>query len=242
MGFRIFFVPISSSSTSEVSVFTTITNRLIHFYDVKPLAPWALDERHFRETAETTPKDGRYTDNDAKAPISVKILQTLTISNDPKFTYFVITERTALAHSQPNAPASANTGHESIVKAPMIMPVAAGPDCEALLFVFRTRMQPLWEKYANLVVNSGQTYEVEDFKIRVGEVRAGAGGAAQAKAVLVEVEWSCDEEDDAETAEVVLGAFWKELKVTNARQQSVKVVGNRIHDRIGQWCEALRLH
>ena len=164
------------------------------------------------------------------------------MSNDPKFTYFVITERMNPPQSHPNTSAIANGGHANVMKAPIIMPVEAGPDCESMLFVFRTRMQPLWEKYANLVVNNGQAFVVGDFRIRVGEVRAGAGGIAQAKAVLVEVEWRCDEEDDAETAEVVLGAFWKELKVMNARQQSVKVVGNKSYDRVSQWCEALRLH
>ena len=224
-------------------MFNTIVNRLIHFYNVKPLAPWALDERHFRETAEPNLRDGRYVDNDPKPPSNVKVLQTLTTSNDPKSTYFVITERVTSAQTQPDMPKSASHGHENIAKAPSIFQVAAGPDCEAFLFVLRTRMQPLWERYTNLVINNGQTFEVEDFEIRIGEVRAGAGAAAQAKEVLVELEWSCGEEDDVETAEAVLEAFWKELKVTNARQQSVRVVGNKTQqERIAQWAEALRLH
>ena len=92
------------------------------------------------------------------------------------------------------------------------------------------------------MVNNAQAFEIEDFKVRVGEVRAGTGGAVQAKEVLVEVEWRCGEEDDAEVAEAVLSAFWKELNVTSARQQSVKAVRNKKYERIIQWCEALRLH
>ena len=209
---------------------------------MEPLAPWFLDERHFRETAETAPKDGRHVDIDAKAPTKLKIFQALTISNDPRVTYFVISKKVTPAQSRPVTPATVNPGHQSSVKAPVIMPVVAGSDCEGFLFVMRTRMQPLWEKYQSLVVNHGQTFEVDDFRIRVGEVKAGAGGAVQPKEVLVEIEWSCGEEDDAETAETVLNAFWKELKITNPRQQSVKVVGNQRNDRIAQWCEALRLH
>ncbi|KAI9815485.1 MAG: hypothetical protein M1827_002619 [Pycnora praestabilis] len=142
----------------------------------------------------------------------------------------------------------------------------SGPNpSDELLQLLSSRLAPLWTHRQTLVVGGGQGvgYEMEDFRVRVGEVRQ--GGVQSARGVLVEIEWvggggggggmdgyDGDREDedgqengdeDWETGEAVIKAFWQGLGIKEGRE-AIRVPGVEGRDGMDvarQFFEVLRL-
>ena len=103
------------------------------------------------------------------------------------------------------------------------------------------RLGPLWTLRQVLQVSEGYAFEVDDFRIRLGEVKQGQGGPQQTKGIVVELEWLSGDENDWTTAEEVIKSFWSTLDIKGTRDH-IKVPG--LGDGFGnirQWFEALRL-
>ena len=92
-------------------------------------------------------------------------------------------------------------------------------------------------------------FEVDDFRVWIGEVRqagvGGGGGAAQmGKGAVCEVEWiggGVDGEEDWEGAGAVIAGFWEGLGVKGGRRV-FEVAGLGEGDGcVRQWCEGLRV-
>ena len=103
-----------------------------------------------------------------------------------------------------------------------------------------SRFGPLWTQRQSVQIGNGQAFEAGDFRVKLGEVKQGQGGASQARGTIVELEWMGGDQDDWETAEGVIGAFWKGLDVQGAREL-IKVAGvQEGFSNVRQWCEVLR--
>ena len=93
-------------------------------------------------------------------------------------------------------------------------------------------------------MQNGQGFEVGDFRVRVGEVRQGMGGAIQGRGVVVELEYlggGEEGEEDWDTAESAIRAFWAGLGVPGARE-FIRIQGvEEGWGVIRQWCEVLRM-
>lgn len=96
-------------------------------------------------------------------------------------------------------------------------------------------------QWQSVQISNGQAFEAGDFRVRLGEVRQGQGGASQGRGTIIELEWMGGDQNDWETAEGIIGGFWKGLDVQGAREL-IKVAGvEEGFSNVRQWCEVLRL-
>ncbi len=102
-----------------------------------------------------------------------------------------------------------------------------------------SKFGPLWTQRQTLVLGNGQAFEIGDFRIRFGEIRQGT--TSLGRGIVVEVEWTGEEEEDWENAEGVIRPFWDQIRVAGARE-CFQVAGMDQGDgSVRQWCEILRL-
>jgi len=122
-----------------------------------------------------------------------------------------------------------------------IMAIQPGSHAEDFIQLVITRLGPLWTFRQAVQVIQGQAFEVGDYRIKVGDLKEGHGGAQQVKGTIIEIEWIGGEENDSEAAGEGIRTFWSSLNIEGARDFT-KVPGHT--DEFGtirQWCEALRL-
>jgi hypothetical protein len=122
-----------------------------------------------------------------------------------------------------------------------IMAIQPGPHTEDFIQLVITRLGPLWTFRQAIQVIQGQAFDVGDYRIKVGDLKEGHGGAQQVKGTVIEIENLGGEENDLEAAEEGIRSFWSSLNIEGARDFT-KVP--RLDDEFGtirQWCEALRL-
>ena len=92
---------------------------------------------------------------------------------------------------------------------------------------------------------NGLSYEVGDFRVRVGELRQGMGSSQVLRGVIVEVNWAggdgAVDSDRMEEVEGVIKGFWEPLGVKGWKEVfrvAGFVEGNAT---VRQWFEMLRL-
>lgn len=192
-----------------------------------------------RETPRTAPSTG-----DDK-PSTLRYLQFLNLSHRPGRSYVAIS--TPQAQTRAGTPASsagdgAGTGGEGPAT---IIAIPAGLQSEEMVQLVAGKLSPLWSHRQTLHVGNGVAFEVEDFRVRVGEVRQGQ--TALVKGTVVEVEWlaaadaDSEEDTDWDTAQMGIRAFWDTLGVEGAREVvRVPGSGNKGFDLVGQYCQLLR--
>lgn len=123
--------------------------------------------------------------------------------------------------------------------------IPSGLQSEEMLQLVVGKLSPLWSHRQTLLVGNGLAFEMEDFRVRVGEVRQGQTGLV--KGTVVEVEWlaaadeDSEEESDCDTAHLVIRAFWDTLGIDGAREvMRVPGSGNKGFDLVNQYCQLLR--
>ena len=190
-----------------------------------------------RETPRTTAAVG---DDKGSA---TRYLQFLSLSHRPG--------RSFVAISAPQAPTRAGTPASSVGDgassegAATIIAIPAGSQSEEMVQLVVGKLSPLWSHRQMLHVGNGLAFEMEDFRVRVGEVRQGQ--SALVKGTVVEVEWLAaadgepEEESDWDTAQLVIRAFWETLGIEGAREvMRVPGSGKRAFDLVNQYCQVLR--
>lgn len=123
--------------------------------------------------------------------------------------------------------------------------IPSGLQSEEMLQLVVGKLSPLWSHRQTLLVGNGLAFEMEDFRVKVGEMRQGQTGLV--KGTVVEVEWlaaadeDSEEESDGDTAQLVIRAFWDTLGIDGAREvMRVPGSGNKGFDLVSQYCQLLR--
>ena len=140
---------------------------------------------------------------------------------------------------------SAEAGSTSTGEPATIISIPPGGSSEEFIQLMLSKFGPLWQQRQVLGVVNGQAFEVDDFRVRIGEVRqAGGGGAGQmGKGAVCEVEWVGGGEDEAdwEGAGAVIAGFWEGLGVKGARRVFEVAGLGQGEGSVRQWCEGLRV-
>lgn len=126
-----------------------------------------------------------------------------------------------------------------------IIAIPSGLQSEEMVQLVVGKLSPLWSHRQTLHVGNGVAFEMEDFRVRVGEVRQGQ--TALVKGTVVEVEWlaaadvDSEEQTDWDTAQLVIRAFWDTLGIEGAREViRIPGSGNKGFDLVSQYCQFLR--
>ncbi|KAL6716838.1 hypothetical protein ACLMJK_004750 [Lecanora helva] len=238
----LFYLP---AQTNESSQTNDILNRLTSTYNPSPLPPWTLSHRLFRETP-TEP-----TADKSRASPQQRYLQTLALSHHAPRAYVAITSTNAPPQSRAMTPASSSnisTAETASGEPATLISIPSGSSHEDFVQLVVSKLSPLWQQRQVLTVPQGYAFEVGDFKVRIGELRqggaGGGGGAQMGRGTVVEVEWSGDEEkgeEDWESAEAVIGAFWDGLGVKGAKRAFWFPGLREGEGSVRQWCEILRI-
>ncbi|KAL9636471.1 MAG: hypothetical protein Q9164_002793, partial [Protoblastenia rupestris] len=130
-----------------------------------------------------------------------------------------------------------------------IITVPPGAPTADLTNLFLTKFGPLWQPRQTVGVSQGQTFEIGEFVVRVGELRQiGGSGGQVVKGVVCEVEWVGDEEDgeqDLEVEKEVIRGFWEGMGVKEKGVREwfwrAEVGGKQGEERGRCWLEALRM-
>lgn len=226
---------------------TTLTTHLTTLYNPTPLPPWSLTHRLFRET----PLPTTLSHDKSKPPPPSRYLQTLTLSHHAPRTYIAITSTHAPPQTRAGTPADAAWSTSTGGSDPAtLISLPTSPSSEEFITLLLTKYGPLWQQRQILGIVNGQGFEIDDFRVRIGEVRqagggVGGGGPGQmmgiGKGAVCEVEWVGGEEGDLEGAGEVIAGFWEGLGVKGGRKV-YEVPGVREGDgSVRQWFEGLRV-
>lgn len=188
-----------------------------------------------------TPRTALLT-NDDKAS-TLRYLQFLNLSHRPGRSYVAISAPHAQTRAgTPSSSVGDGTGSEL---AATIIAIPAGVQSEEMVQLVAGKLSPLWSHRQTLHVGNGLAFGMEDFRVRVGDLRQGQ--SALVKGTVVEIEWlaaadgESQEESDWETSQLVIRAFWDTLGIDGAREViRVPGSGNKGLDLVGQYCQLLR--
>ncbi|KAI9879788.1 MAG: hypothetical protein M1830_007230 [Pleopsidium flavum] len=230
----LYFLP----STADRSTFRSVTDRLTSRYELTPLPRWTLEHRLMRETPRVATSAG-----DDKGS-TLRYLQFLNLSHHPSQSYVAIAA--PQAQTRAGTPASSVGDGASGEGAATIVAIPSGVQSEEMVQLVVGKLGPLWSHRQTLHVSNGTAYEMEDFHVRLGELRQGQ--SAQIKGVVAEVEWlgggdsGSEEEADWDTTELVIRAFWDALGLEGAREFiRVPELGKGRFDLVSQYCQLLRV-
>ncbi|KAI9823034.1 MAG: hypothetical protein M1832_002688 [Thelocarpon impressellum] len=220
----LYFVPDAAGSSAS-AVMPALVDRLGRKYNPSPLSRWNLEHRLMRSTVAST----------STSSSSVRYLQLLSLSHRPGRSYINVTP----PQSQSQGPSQAATvalpsadvkSHEQPAGAMVAVPAPGQAD--ELSHLLTTKMGPLWTSRQSLLVSHGAAFELEDFRVRLGELRQ-AQGAQMSRGVIIEVEWLGDSDGDGEgeetadaweTGELAIRAFWDALGLQGGRSY-IRVAG-----------------
>jgi len=199
----LYFIP----ETTQTATLSKLIDHLTKRYQSEPIGRWGLEHRLFRETAPSTSSTADEKGN------ALRYLQFLSLTHQPGRSYVGI-----------SAPKSGQAKEGSAAEAAAVIAIPQQGQSDELVQLIITKFGPLWSHRQMLQVTNGSGYEVEDFRIRVGEVRQGHGG--QARGVVVEIGWlagdngegEAQDSADWEMGQAVIRAFWEKLEVPNGRE------------------------
>jgi hypothetical protein len=190
-----------------------------------------------RETPRTTLSTA-----DDKASTS-RYLHFLALSHRQGRSYVAISA--PQAQTRAGTPASSVGDAAGSEGAATVIAIPSGLQSEEMLQLVVGKLSPLWSHRQTLLVGNGLAFEMDDFRVKVGEMRQGQTGLV--KGTVVEVEWlaaadeDSEEESDGDTAQLVIRAFWNTLGIDGAREvMRVPGSGNKGFDLVSQYCQLLR--
>lgn len=172
---------------------------------------------------------------------SSRSLQVVSLSTHPRNNYVAITTTWVPLQTRAGTPATSSSGGEGGGEPASIIAIPAGPQSEDFVQLVIARLGPLWTLRQVLQVSQGYAFELDEFRVRLGEVKQGQGTSQQTKGVIVEVEWLSGEEYGWAAAEEAIRSFWATFGIKGARNHiTVPGLGDAFGN-IRQWCEALKL-
>ncbi|KAI9800027.1 MAG: hypothetical protein M1833_003556 [Piccolia ochrophora] len=197
----LYFLPDAPSPITLQS----LIDRLTKTYSPTPLQRWTLDHRLFRSTTTSSS-----TTSPSDRPPPPRFLQVLSLSYHPNKSYVCISS------SPPPPQTTSSSTATATPPPPTIIAVPSPSSTEELIQLLTLKMGPLWTSRQTLVVSGGASFEMEDMRVRIGEVKQGgsgvgtgggpgAGGSQIGRGVAVEVEVGIErggrEEDGGEDDE-----------------------------------------
>lgn len=135
-----------------------------------------------------------------------------------------------------------------------IASIASGQATDEFVQFLATKLAPLWTMLKMARVANGLSYEVGDFRIRVGELRQGMGSSQVLRGIIVEINWAGDggggvggrgeggvSDRTEDEVEGVIKGFWEELGVKGAKEVFQVAGFAEGNGTVRQWFEMLRL-
>lgn len=250
----LFFLPNTSPDSSPAQ---GLIQRLIATFDATPLPPWTLSCRLFRETPSSV-QPSQLSDNLTKGkPTGQRVLQIISLSHHAPRTYVAITKLPSSSQTRGGTPALSQQGSEAAAsgETATINSIPVGSATEDFTQLIASKFGPLWQPRQALHVNNGATFEVGDFKVRVGELKQGyAGGTQMGRGAVCEIEWiasqdsrergtggSKSEGEDWKSTQRIILEFWSTLAIKGAREVLLVPGMDDGDGSVRQWCEVLRL-
>ncbi|KKA22568.1 hypothetical protein T310_3415 [Rasamsonia emersonii CBS 393.64] len=177
----VFFIP---STPNAPNALATLSERLRSSYgdEAVPVGRWALEHKLMRDTSSCLPASAHA----PNPPPQPRYMQFLSLSHYPNHGFIYASEST----DQPdtNAPGLAQQPpRKPSTQSGMIMSTIPLPSCSTLFQHFVRACEPLW-CHRHTVTAGGTTYDVGDFRVRIGEVRQ-TQPMARARGTVVEIEW-----------------------------------------------------
>ncbi|KAL9583521.1 MAG: hypothetical protein Q9212_002661 [Teloschistes hypoglaucus] len=220
----LYFLPTTSADTSPLP---RVISRLTTIYNPSLLPNWTLKQRLFRSTAVSSG------DPTATKPRDSRCLQIISLPGHPRDSYAVINpaEQPAATEGPPA------TGAATVISIP------TGPSTDELNQLLLTRLGSLWQPRQSYSVADGLSYQVGDFRIRVGEVRQGIGGSQLVRGVTIEIALISQRDDGVESreeTEQMIMSFWEGLGLTGAKNFFSDRERGDFED-VRLWCRMLTL-
>lgn len=249
----LFFVP---SSSPDLSPAHDLIYRLNSAFEATQTSQWGLACHLFRETPSSAQGGATLNGPDNRQSIGrQRVLQILTLSHHIPKTYVMIAASQAAPQARVGTPvASQQNGEEAKSKEPAtIISIPSGSQKEEFVQLIATKFGPLWQLRQVLHVAHGATFEVGDFRIRIGDLKPGApsaGNTQKPRGAVCEIEWIDTENTQPartfgyqetywQIAEPIIKEFWDSLEVNGARQVfSVADLGDEL-STARQWFDIL---
>ena len=223
-------ITVTTTNNPDNYLIKLLNNQLARHHRLTELPKWKLEHRYFREN--------RPHDHDVKAQGSVDgstgHLQTLYRSYVTDLMHVAVTNAKAAAGTDAKATASAEP---AVVVA---IPAAAGSG-DDFIQLLGTRLAALWTHRQIIQVPEGEGWGIGGFNVRFGELKQGRGGAALARAVVVEIEWLNDEDGERSSVEDVISAVWAGLGMPDARRFFLPAGSANDFAAERLWFEALKV-
>jgi TATA-binding related factor (TRF) of subunit 20 of Mediator complex len=219
----IFFLPATSSVSEHLLPSQLLFSRLVAEHNPEPLTPWTLEHRLFRETTYGS---------DPQKQSSPGLLQLLTLSYRSGHSYLGITKPSAVGSGV----------SDSALGPATIISVPSSPAADEFVQLIASRFGALWTRRQVLQVTNGQSYEVENFTVRFGEVREmkqGQGGVQHIRGTVVEVKWIGKEAKSSKTESI--RRFWRDLNIAGAKEYIADVDSDQGLGDVQRWLSAMRL-
>lgn len=131
-----------------------------------------------------------------------------------------------------------------------ISSIASGQATDEFVQFLANKLAPLWTVSKIASVVNGLSFEVGDFRIRVGELRQGIGSSLVLRGIIVEINWAGDggggegggdSDGMEEESEGVIKGFWEPLGVKGWKEVFQVAGSAEGNGRVRQWFEMLRL-
>lgn len=178
---------------------------------------------------------------DEKPKPGPRYLQILALSHHQGHSHVAVTTTQVASQTRAGTPASSNISAEGSGEPATLVSIPSGPPRDDFPKLVESKMGPMWMQRPTLSVINGLGYWIGDYRVRLGEVRQGAGSGAQLKGIAVEVEWAGAEEGEWGMGEPAIRAFWDGLGLKKGRGV-VQVAGlEKGNGSVRQWFEVLRL-
>lgn len=131
-----------------------------------------------------------------------------------------------------------------------ISSIASGQATDEFVQFLANKLAPLWTVSKIASVVNGMSFEVGDFRIRVGELRQGIGSSLVLRGIVVEINWAGDggggegggdSDGMEEESEGVIKGFWEPLGVKGWKEVFQVAGSAEGNGKVRQWFEMLRL-
>ncbi|KAL1967356.1 hypothetical protein VTN77DRAFT_3402 [Rasamsonia byssochlamydoides] len=181
----VFFIP---STPNAPNALATLSERLRSAYgdEAVPVGRWALEHKLMRDTLSCLPASAHA----PNPPPQPRYMQFLSLSHYPNHGFIYASEPTDMPDT--NAPGLSLVPGQQPPQKPstqsgMIMTTVPLPSAATLFQHFVRACEPLW-CHRHTVTAGGMTYDVGDFRVRIGEVRQ-TQPMARARGTIIEIEW-----------------------------------------------------
>ena len=233
--FSIYFLP---TTPSENSPLPGLINRITANYTCTPLQRWVLEHRLFRDAPNQAIASSAVDEKPKPGP---RYLQMLALSHYPGHSFIAVTRTQAASQTRAGTPASSHISADGSGESATLISIPSGPQSDDFLHLVGSKMGPIWMQRPTLSVSNGLSYRMGEYRVRLGEVRQGAGSGAQLKGIAVELEWTGAEEGEWEIGEAAIRAFWDTVGLKKGRGV-VQIAGwEKGMGTVRQWIEVLRL-